>query len=100
MKPPITKYNTGWLQLSISVGHSTAKLTRALKRDGWMQMMPRLWVRPFVKFATRAEHIDAIRDAVPCAANLRFIYITDAQWGNSVTVSGPNYPRTVAKVAA
>lgn len=85
-------FKLGWLQCHINNG-SCAALRRALKSNGWMPMGNNLWMRPGVKHDQREARIADIRHAVPPAANLRFVWVTDHQWGESITVSGANYPR-------
>jgi len=91
-RPQISKYNMGWLQLTISTGDSTRQLTNALKEQGWMKMQPRLWMRPCVGVGSEAMHIEPLKEFVPYAANIRFMFVTDKQWADSVTLIGQNYP--------
>jgi CRISPR/Cas system-associated protein endoribonuclease Cas2 len=96
MKTEISKYNMGWLQLTVSVGHSTSTLSRKLRDLGWIKVHPGVWMRPCVRVNEQAKYIEAIKPYAPYASNLHFLFVTDAQWVNSVTVIGQNYPTAVA----
>lgn len=93
-QPAITKYNTGWLQAMIAPGMSQPKLTRALKAQGWIKMQAGLWMRPCVRVSAQDIHIEALKPFLPCAANVRIMFVTDSQWGKAVCLCGPNYPRS------
>lgn len=59
--------------------------------DGFMMIQFSVYARPCVNFEQIAKHTNSIRALIPEAGNVRLIYITDEQWGKSVTVMGPNY---------
>jgi CRISPR-associated protein Cas2 len=58
---------------------------------GFMMIQFSVYARPCVNFEQISKHIETIKALVPEAGNVRLIYITDEQWGKSVTVMGPNY---------
>ena len=44
-----------------------------------------------MNFEQSDKHFGIIQKIVPEAGNVRLLYVTDEQWGKSVTVIGPNY---------
>ncbi len=59
--------------------------------QGFLMVQYSVYARPCVNFEQLNKHIGNIRKLVPEAGNVRLMYITDEQWGKSVTVLGPNY---------
>lgn len=58
---------------------------------GFMMIQFSVYARPCVNFEQISKHIEIIKALIPEAGNVRLLYITDEQWGKSVTVMGPNY---------
>lgn len=58
---------------------------------GFMMIQFSVYARPCVNFEQVSKHIEIIKGLIPEAGNVWLIYITDEQWGKSVTVMGPNY---------
>lgn len=85
------KDELGFLVAFISAPHGRAKFTRRLAKLHWMEIHENVWAVP-CRLGPGAEH--ALRDItphVPPAANIRTIFITDRQWGESKTLIGKNY---------
>ena len=93
---PATKYNMGWLQCAfVAPKNQKREYTRfcaVLKKLGWLKMQAGLWMRPFVRVSETEKYRDAIVTSIPFAANIKVMYITDKQWGDSVTLFGKNFP--------
>ena len=64
---------------------------KALLDDGYLMIQFSIYARPCVSYEEMDTHIARVKAFTPEAGNVRLMFITDQQWGNSVTVIGPNY---------
>ena len=62
-----------------------------LKDNGYLMIQFSIYARPCVSYEEMETHIARVKSFTPEAGNVRLMFITDQQWGNSVTVIGPNY---------
>jgi CRISPR-associated protein Cas2 len=62
-----------------------------LLEEGFLMIQFSVYARPCVSFEQLNKHVGNIRKLVPEAGNVRLLFITDEQWGKSVTVLGPDY---------
>ena len=62
-----------------------------LKDNGYLMIQFSIYARPCVSYEEMDTHIARVKSFTPEAGNVRLMFITDQQWGNSVTVIGPNY---------
>lgn len=88
----------GWLFAMFDLPVMTDKERKAATRfrndlldHGFLMIQFSVYARPCVNFEQLSKHIETVREFTPEAGNVRLLYITDEQWGKSVTVIGPNY---------
>jgi len=91
-------FSMGWIVAMFDLPVMTDRERKAATRfrndlldHGFMMIQFSVYARPCVNFEQLAKHIDTVKAFIPEAGNVRLIYITDEQWGKSVTVIGPNY---------
>jgi CRISPR-associated protein Cas2 len=91
-------FSMGWILAMFDLPVVTKKERKVATRfrtdlldQGFLMVQFSVYARPCVSFEQLNKHIGNIRKLVPEAGNVRLMYITDEQWGKSVTVLGPNY---------
>jgi CRISPR-associated protein Cas2 len=91
-------FSMGWILAMFDLPVVTKKERKVATRfrtdlldQGFLMVQFSVYARPCVSFEQLNKHIGIIRKLVPEAGNVRLMYITDEQWGKSVTVLGPNY---------
>lgn len=91
-------FSMGWLFAMFDLPVMTDAERKAATRfrndlldHGFLMIQFSVYARPCVNFEQLSKHIEIVRAFTPEAGNVRLLYITDEQWGKSVTVIGPNY---------
>ena len=59
--------------------------------SGYLMIQWSIYARPCVTYEQMDTHIARVKSVTPEAGNVRLMFITDQQWGNAVTIVGPNY---------
>ena len=70
---------------------AASRFREELLDDGYLMIQWSNYARPCVSYEQMDTHIARVKAITPEAGNVRLMFITDQQWGNSVTVIGPNY---------
>ena len=106
MNKKLSAYRMGWIlvmfDLPVRTDEDRKRATRFRKDlldSGYLMIQFSVYARPCVSYEQMDTHIARVRSITPEAGNVRLMFITDQQWGKSVTVVGPNYcqgHRTVA----
>jgi len=91
-------FSMGWLMAMFDLPVMTDKERKVATRfrndlldHGFLMIQFSVYARPCVNFEQLQKHISSIKELVPESGNVRLLYITDEQWGKSVTVIGANY---------
>ena len=91
-------FSMGWLMTMFDLPVMTdeerktaSRFRKDLLDHGFLMIQFSVYARPCVNFEQLKKHIGDIQGLVPPAGNVRLLFITDEQWGKSVTVVGPNY---------
>ncbi len=91
-------FSMGWLMTMFDLPVMTdeerktaSRFRKDLLDHGFLMIQFSVYARPCVNFEQLKKHIGDIQGLVPPAGNVRLLFITDEQWGKSVTVIGPNY---------
>ncbi len=70
---------------------AASRFRNDLLDSGFLMIQYSVYARPCVNFEQLSKHLDSVQEFVPAAGNVRLLFITDEQWGKSVTVIGPDY---------
>ena len=70
---------------------TASRFRKDLLDGGYLMIQFSIYARPCVSYEQMDTHIARVKAIVPEAGNVRMMFITDEQWGKSVTVIGPNY---------
>ncbi len=70
---------------------TATRFRKDLLDNGYLMMQFSVYARPCVSYEQMDTHISRVKSVTPEAGNVRLMFITDEQWGKSVTVIGPNY---------
>ena len=70
---------------------TASRFRKDLQESGYLMIQFSIYARPCVSYEQMDTHIARVKSITPEAGNVRMMFITDQQWGNSVTVIGPNY---------
>lgn len=70
---------------------TASRFREQLKDNGYLMIQFSIYARPCVSYEGMEAHIARVKAFTPEAGNVRLMFITDQQWGKSVTVIGPNY---------
>ena len=62
-----------------------------LLESGYIMIQFSVYARPCVSYDQLKNHINRVKAFVPCAGNVRLMFMTDEQLEKSSTVIGPNY---------
>ncbi|HOX60195.1 MAG TPA: CRISPR-associated endonuclease Cas2 [Verrucomicrobiota bacterium] len=91
-------FSMGWLVAMFDLPVMTSEERKAASRfrndlldSGFLMIQYSVYARPCVNFEQLSKHLDSVQEFVPAAGNVRLLFITDEQWGKSVTVIGPDY---------
>lgn len=68
-----------------------SRFRKDLLDEGYLMIQFSIYARPCVTYEEMDTHINRVQKTVPEAGNVRLMFITDQQWGKSVTIIGPNY---------
>jgi len=91
MKSPF-KCGWAWIissmpSLTPSEKSAAARFRRYLRETGWFKLAAQVWARPCPRSSFGAL-VKEVAPYVPPAANVRLIWITDYQWGESQVIVG------------
>ena len=88
----------GWIMamfdlpvLSDEQKKTATRFRKDLLDHGYLMIQWSVYARPCVSYEQMDSHITKVKSITPAAGNVRLMFITDEQWGRSVTVVGPNY---------
>lgn len=70
---------------------TATRFRKDLLDNGYLMMQFSVYARPCVSYEQMDTHIARVKSVTPEAGNVRLMFITDEQWGKSVTVIGSNY---------
>ncbi len=70
---------------------TASRFRKDLLDSGYLMIQWSIYARPCVSYEQMDTHIARVKDLTPEAGNVRLMFITDEQWGKSVTVVGSNY---------
>lgn len=91
-------YRMGWILVMFDLPvltdeerRSASRFRKDLLDNGYLMIQFSIYARPCVSYEQMQTHIARVKSITPEAGNVRLMFITDQQWGNSVTVVGPNY---------
>ncbi len=70
---------------------TASRFRRDLQENGYLMIQFSIYARPCVSYEQMDTHIARVKSVTPAAGNVRLMFITDEQWGKSVTIVGPNY---------
>jgi CRISPR-associated protein Cas2 len=70
---------------------TAARFRHDLLDEGYLMLQWSVYARPCISYEQMDTHIARVKKMTPAAGNVRLMFLTDQQWGNSVTVVGPNY---------
>lgn len=94
----LSPFRMGWIlvMFDLPVLTDTEKKTASRFRkdlldSGYLMIQWSIYARPCVSLEQMDSHIAQVKAITPEAGNVRLMFITDQQWGNSVTIIGPNY---------
>jgi CRISPR/Cas system-associated protein endoribonuclease Cas2 len=99
-KGPIKKmksqFKCGWAWMITSLPSfspadkaASEKFRRYLRGAGWFKLGSQIWARPCHRGGL-SELVEDVAPHVPPAGNVRLVWITDYQWGDSRVVVGKN----------
>ena len=70
---------------------TASRFRHALLDDGYLMIQWSIYARPCISYEQMDTHIARLKAMTPDAGNVRLMFLTDQQWGKSVTVIGKNY---------
>ena len=70
---------------------NASRFRKDLLDSGYMMIQFSVYARPCVSYEQMDTHIARVKGITPEAGNVRLMFITDQQWGKTVTVMGPDY---------
>ena len=70
---------------------TASRVRKGLLDRGYLMIQWSIYARPCVSYEHMDSHIAKVKAITPAAGNVRLMFITDEQWGRSVTVIGPDY---------
>ena len=70
---------------------TASRFRKELLESGYLMIQFSIYARPCVSLEQMDSHIAWVKAITPEAGNVRLMFITDEQWGKSVTIIGPNY---------
>ena len=98
MNEKLSPFRMGWILVMFDLPVLTdeerktaTRFRKELLESGYLMIQFSIYARPCVSQEAMESHIAKVKAITPEAGNVRLMFITDQQWGNSVTVIGPNY---------
>lgn len=70
---------------------TATRFRKDLLDSGYLMIQWSVYARPCVTYEHLDTHVRRVKSVTPEAGNVRLMFITDEQWGRSVTIVGPNY---------
>ena len=96
-----SSYKMGWIvtMFDLPVGtkeerRDAAKFRKFLLNDGYVMVNFSVYARPCVNWEKMRKHVNRLEIAVPCAGNVRTLFITDKQWKDALIVISKDYKHT------
>ena len=93
-----SSYKVGWILTMFDLPVLTkperkhaAKFRKFLLDDGYVMVNYSVYARPCVNWEQMRKHAQRLEQAVPCAGNVRVMFITDKQWKDALVVIGKDY---------
>lgn len=100
-----SKYRMGWLFVCFDLPvkekedmRKANKFRQSLLKLGYFMLQNSIYVRSCVTYDRTEQFIKVLRQIAPTTGNINVIYITDAQWSNSVNIQNSDYYNTKYKV--
>jgi CRISPR-associated protein Cas2 len=91
-------YRMGWILVMFDLPvltdaerRSASRFRKDLLDNGYLMIQFSIYARPCISYEQMQTHITRVKSITPEAGNVRLMFITDQQWGNSTTIVGPNY---------
>jgi len=70
---------------------SATAFRKFLLDDGYAMINYSVYARPCVNWEQMRKHAQRLETTVPCAGNVRALFITDKQWIDAMVVIGEDY---------
>jgi CRISPR-associated protein Cas2 len=70
---------------------TASRFRKDLRDHGYLMIQWSVYARPCVSYEQMDSQIAKVKTITPAAGNVRLMFITDEQWGRSITVIGPDY---------
>lgn len=87
----------GWLLVLFDLPTDTkaqrreaARFRNALLDEGYLMLQYSVYARCAVSIETKKAHLVRLKKIAPDTGNVQCIFITDVQWGKTVTIRHPN----------
>lgn len=91
-------YKMGWIltMFDLPVGtkeerKGATRFRKFLLDDGYVMVNYSVYARPCINWEQMRKHAKKLDIVVPCAGNVRVIFITDKQWVDAMVVIGKDY---------
>lgn len=99
-----SKYRMGWLFVCFDlpvVEKEEMRLANKFRKDllnlGYFMLQNSIYVRSCVTYEKQEQFIKTLKQIAPSTGSINVIYITDAQWSNSVCIQKSDYNRSKYK---
>ena len=96
-----SSFKMGWIltmfDLPVMTKSERKQATRFRKfllDDGYVMVNYSVYARPCINWEQMRKHTQRLEQAVPCAGNIRVLFITDKQWVDAMVVIGKDYEET------
>jgi CRISPR-associated protein Cas2 len=91
-------FRIGWIMVMFDLPVLTqeekktaARFRHDLLDEGYLMIQWSIYARPCISDEQMDTHIARVTAMTPAAGNVRLMFLTDQQWGKSVTIVGKNY---------
>ena len=91
-------FRMGWIMVMFDLPVLTqeekktaARFRHELLDEGYLMIQWSIYARPCISYEQMDTHIARVTAMTPAAGNVRLMFLTDQQWGKSVTIVGKNY---------
>jgi CRISPR-associated protein Cas2 len=91
-------FRMGWIMVMFDLPVLTqeekktaARFRHDLLDEGYLMIQWSIYARPCISYEQMDTHIAKVTAMTPAAGNVRLMFLTDQQWGKSVTIVGKNY---------
>ena len=91
-------FRMGWIMVMFDLPVLTEEEKKAATRfrhnlldDGYLMIQWSIYARPCISYEQMDTHIARVKGFTPGGGNVRLMFLTDQQWGKSITVAGQNY---------